>query len=133
MTPLEAVQEGYDCFSKGDIAGLVALFGDNTTFTPLMGLEGKAPLVTPKGTFSREEMPAYFARLAEELEFTKWQNRQWLADGDTVVLLGRYEGRNKRTGKPFASEFVHVLTVTDGKAASFKEFTDTAAILEACA
>ena len=36
-----------------------------------------------------------------------------------------------KTGKPFASEFAHVLTVAGGKATSFKEFTDTAAMLNA--
>jgi ketosteroid isomerase-like protein len=46
-------------------------------------------------------------------------------------VLGAYAGRNRRTGKPFASEFAHVLTIEDGKAASFKEFVDTAANLEA--
>ncbi len=131
MTPLEVAQKGYDCFLTGDVAGLVGLFSDNATFTPQLGLEGKAPLVTPKGTFRRDELPGYFASLAGELEFSTWENRQWIADGDTVVVLGYYAGKNKRTGKPFASEFAHVLTVAGEKATSFKEFADTAGMLEA--
>jgi uncharacterized protein len=54
-----------------------------------------------------------------------------MADGNTVVVLGYYSGKNKRTGKPFASEFCHVLTVAGDKVKSFKEFTETAAALEA--
>ena len=131
MTPLETAQQGYDCFLKGDIPGVVALFSDDSTFTPLMGLEGKMPLVAPKGTFRKRELPGYFAALSEEIDWTAWENRQWLADRDTVVVFGSYAGRNKRTGKTFASEFAHVLTVTNEKATSFKEFTDTAAILSA--
>ena len=50
---------------------------------------------------------------------------------NTVVVLGYYAGKNKRTGKSFSSEFCHVLTVSEGKVTSFKEFTDTAAALEA--
>jgi uncharacterized protein len=69
--------------------------------------------------------------LAEELEFTTWENRQFVADGNTVIALGYYAGKNKRTGKPFASEFAHVSTLADGKFTSFKEFTDTAAVLAA--
>ena len=131
MTPLETVQQGYDCFGKGDIAGVIALYADNCRFTPQMGLEGKAPLVTPKGTFGKAELGGFFAALGQELDFTQWENRQWVADGNTVVVLGYYAGKNKRTGKPFASEFAHVLTVAGGKVTSFKEFTDTAATLEA--
>jgi ketosteroid isomerase-like protein len=48
-----------------------------------------------------------------------------------VCVLGYYAGKNKRTGKPFQSEFCHVLTVVGDKIKSFKEFTDTAAALEA--
>jgi uncharacterized protein len=131
MTPLQIVQKGYDCFGKGDIAGVVALYADNCKFTPQMGLEGKAPLVTPKGTFNKAEMGGFFAALSQELEFTQWDNRQWVTDGNTVVVLGFYAGKNKRTGKPFKSEFAHVLTVAGDKVISFKEFTDTAAALEA--
>ena len=131
MTPLEVVQKGYDCFGKSDIAGVIALYADNSTFTPQMGLEGKVPTVTPKGTFSKAEMGGFFAALAQELDFTQWENRQWVVDGNTVVVLGYYAGKNKRTGKPFKSEFCHVLTVAGGKVTSFKEFTDTAAALEA--
>jgi ketosteroid isomerase-like protein len=131
MTPLELTQKAYDCFFKADIAGLVALYTENATFTPQMGLEGKAPLVTPKGTFKPTELPAYFAALAAESDFTTWENRQFVVDGNTVIVLGYYAGKNNRTGKPFASEFAHVATVADGKFTSFKEFTDTAAVLAA--
>ncbi len=131
MTPLEAAKQGYDCFLKGDIPGLVALFSDDSTFTPLMGLEGKMPLVTPKGTFRKHELPGYFAALSEDIDWTAWENRQWVTDRDTVVVLGSYAGRHKRTGKTFACEFAHVLTLAGGKATRFKEFTDTAAILSA--
>jgi ketosteroid isomerase-like protein len=131
MTPLELVQKGYEYFAKGDVAGIVSLYSDDATFTPMMGLEGKAPLVTPKGTFSRSELAGYFAALSQETEFSQWENRQWVADGNTVIVLGFYAAKNKRTGKLFQSEFCHVLTVAGDKAKSFKEFTDTAAVLEA--
>jgi ketosteroid isomerase-like protein len=129
MTPLELVQRGYEAFAKGDVPGIVALYSADATFTPQMGLEGKAPLVTPKGTFRTDELSGFFAALSKEIEFTAWENRQWVVDGNTVVVLGYYAGKNKRTNKMFASEFAHVLTVSDDKVMSFKEFTDTAALL----
>jgi ketosteroid isomerase-like protein len=131
MTPLEIVQKGYDCFEKGDVTGVVELYSDDSTFTPQMGLEGKVPLVTPKGTFTRNELSAFFAALAQEIEFTTWENRQFVADGNTVIVLGYYAGKNKRTEKPLGCEFAHVLVVAGDKVKSFKEFTDTAAILAA--
>jgi uncharacterized protein len=131
MTPLEMSKKAYESFLTGDIPGLLALYNENATFTPQMGLEGKAPLVTPKGTFKPAELTGFFAALAAENDFTTWENRQFVVDGNTVVALGYYAGTNKRTGKPFASEFAHVVTIADGKFTSFKEFTDTAAVLAA--
>ena len=128
---MKVVKKGYDYFGKGDIAGVISLYADNATFTPQMGLEGKSPLVTPKGTFSKSEMGGFFAALAQELEFTRWENRRGVADGKTVNVLGYYAGTNRRTGKPFESEFCHALTVERGKVTSLKECTDTAAALEA--
>ena len=111
--------------------GLVALYAENSTFTPQMGLEGKVPLVTPKGTFKPGELPGFFAALAQEIDFTTWENRQFVVDGDTVVVLGYYAGKNKRTGKSFGCEFAHVGVVQNGKFTSFREFTDTAQVLAA--
>jgi hypothetical protein len=42
MTPLEMSKKAYDCFLTGDVAGLVALYSKDATFTPQMGLEGNA-------------------------------------------------------------------------------------------
>ena len=129
MTPLNLVKHGYDLFLKGDAGGVIGLYSDDCTFTPQMGLEGKTPLVTPRGTFRRNEMAGFFTALAGELDFTTWENRQFGADGNTVIVLGYYGGKNKRTGKSFGCEFAHVLTVAGDKVKSFKEFTDTAHML----
>jgi ketosteroid isomerase-like protein len=129
MSTLEIAKKAYDCFLKGDVAGVVALYDEGATFTPQMGLEGKVPLVTPKGTFKTSELAGFFGALAQELEFTQWENRQFVVDGDTVVVLGYYAGKNRRTGKPFGCEFAHVGTVSNGKFTMFKEFTDTAQVL----
>jgi len=51
---------------------------------------------------------------------------EFLDAGDHVVVLGRYTGRAKRTGKPLDVPFVHVWTLSDGRAIRFRQFLDTA-------
>jgi ketosteroid isomerase-like protein len=59
------------------------------------------------------------------------------APGDTfhgaghVVVVGRERGRVKRTGREYATPWVHVWEVRDGKVARFREFLDTATFLAA--
>ena len=48
-----------------------------------------------------------------------------LRAGDTVVMLGRYSGTHKVTGKPHNPQIVHVWRIVNGKAARFQQYADT--------
>src|SRR5262249_58878465 len=51
---------------------------------------------------------------------------EFVDGGDQVVVLGRYRGIAKGTGKELDVPFVHVWTLRDGKAVRFRQFLDTA-------
>ena len=57
--------------------------------------------------------------------------REFVAQGDKVAALGHYAWHVKSTGRGWESDFVHVLTVRDGKVTRFQEYTSTAAFVEA--
>ena len=63
-------------------------------------------------------------------EFTAEPDEFLDADGE-VVVLGRYRGVAKETGKKLDVPFVHVWTLEDGKAVRFRQFLDTAGWVEA--
>jgi hypothetical protein len=45
--------------------------------------------------------------------------------GDIVVVLGKYSGTYKATGKSFQADFAHVWKIQNGKAMRFVQYTDT--------
>src|SRR5438552_2347874 len=47
---------------------------------------------------------------------------EFVDGGDQVVVLGRYRGIAKGTGKRLDVPFVHVWTLKDGKAVRFRQF-----------
>jgi len=47
-----------------------------------------------------------------------------------VVVLGRYRGRAKGTGKQLDVPFVHIWTLEGDKAIRFRQFLDTAGWVE---
>ena len=51
---------------------------------------------------------------------------EFVEAGDQVVVLGRYTGRAKGTGRPLDVPFVHVWSWRDGKTVRFRQFLDTA-------
>lgn len=125
---IDIVKQGYAAFGQGDIPGILALNDASTEWT----LPG-ASHVPWAGTFrGHDELQKFFAVLATSVEFEAFEPRQFLGDGDTVVVLGYEKGRVKETGKAFELHWVHVHTLSGGKTTHFLEYTDTAAVAEAC-
>ena len=46
--------------------------------------------------------------------------------GDRMVVLGRYEGTARHTGRPLSAAFAHVLRIADGRVCELTQITDTA-------
>lgn len=66
-----------------------------------------------------------FARLAGEWDGFAAAPEEFLGCGDTVLVLGRYRGTFKATGRALDAQLAHVWRVKDGKAAAFRQYTDT--------
>ncbi|MBS0192364.1 MAG: nuclear transport factor 2 family protein [Planctomycetes bacterium] len=66
-------------------------------------------------------------------DWDNWRARvtEWHDAGATVIAIGVYEGTYKATGKQLVAAFAHVYDIKDGRVVRFRQFTDTALILEA--
>lgn len=124
---LEFVKELYAAFKQGDMQPQLDALTENTTWQlygptefPLCGLRtGKAQILD------------FLQTLMTTLDVKSSVQTQFIAEGDTIVVLGFVHSRIKATGKDFKSEYAHVLTVKDRKLLSYREFLDTAQLIEA--
>ena len=66
-----------------------------------------------------------FARLGSEWEGFAAVPEEFLDAGDTIVVLGRYRGAFRATGRSMNAQMVHVWRVAQGKVAAFQQYTDT--------
>ena len=73
----------------------------------------------------------FFKVLGESLETLQFELRDFIAQGNKVVVIGYERGRAKPTGRLYEIEFVHLWSVRDGKISEFWVYTDTAALVEA--
>ena len=64
---------------------------------------------------------------------TAFEIREFIAQGDSVVVLGFDESLVKSTGRTYHNEWVHVWAVQDGQLASVRTYNDTAAAAAAFA
>jgi ketosteroid isomerase-like protein len=69
----------------------------------------------------------FFSKVAAHVNFTKFEPREFIAQGDQVAVVGYYEGTTSAK-KGFKSDWVMVFTLKNGKVAAFREFTDSAAL-----
>ncbi len=117
----KTVQEIYAAYRQGDIAGILARLDESIVFT----IQG-SPAVPLAGTRrGHDGMRHFFTELARTHEFSTFEPREYIAQGNRVVVLVRYEGRNLATGRSFSTESAMVWTLQNGKAVRFVEYTDT--------
>ena len=123
---LQVVREGYAAFGRGDVAGLLALMAEDVAWEiPGAGL----PLA---GTYrGREGVANFFQKLGEQTEILDFQPREFLADGDRVLVVGWESFKVKATGRVAEAHWIMSFTVRDGKISAFREYTDTKAIADA--
>lgn len=67
----------------------------------------------------------------EAEEILAFEPAEFIQDGDRVVVLGRFEGRARDTGRTWSTAFVHLLTFADGLLTRWQAFFDTAAAIDA--
>ena len=120
------VRDAYAAFGRGDIPALLACMTDDVQWRPVIGTAKHVPF---SGERTGKAGVAEFFRIVGETEdFQQFEPREFVAEGDTVVAVGHYRATTRGTGKTFESDFVMVFTFRGGKVATFREYTDSAAI-----
>jgi ketosteroid isomerase-like protein len=117
---LEVVQEVYSAFGRGDLPGLLAMLEDEVDWR----LPGPAPYAGHRRGHS--EVQDFFTKLLEAAEIEHFAPQEFLAKGNTVVVLGEERLRARSTGRVLTQQWAHVFTVRNGKIAAIRMIEDTA-------
>ena len=123
MSNAHLIRSLYDSFARGDAGAVLGMFdagivwneADNVPYAdgnPYLG-----PQRVAEGVFGR--LMTEWDGFAIHLETV-------VAEGETVVALGRYRGVYRASGLPLDAQFCHAWTVRDGRVTAFQQYTDTA-------
>ena len=126
-TNAEVVQQVYAAFGQGDILAVLRLLTDDVEWT----LQGPSVIPWAGTHHGHEGVTEFFSLIGETLEFEQFEPRKYVAQGDTVVVLGHERSLVKPTGRGVEQEWAHVYTLRDGKIATGLFIEDTAAQVEA--
>ena len=119
---VELVRGIYDALAAGDIEGVISRLGPEIVWN-----EAENFAYADNNPYRGAEavLTGVFGRLGSDWEGFAAAAEEFLDAGDTVVVLGRYRGTCKATGRSLDAQFAHVWGVGGGKATRFQQYTDT--------
>ena len=121
------VQQAYQSVGAGDFQSLLNSLAEDVQWQ-LPEMEN----VPFAGTWhGREEVGRFFSTVDQAQAVVEFEPEDFIAQGDKVVVLGRFASHVKSTGRVSASAWAHVWTFKDGKVTHFREYVDTAAVSRA--
>jgi len=125
---VQLVKEGYAAYSRGDIPGLLTLMAEDVEWIiPGPGL----PLA---GTYrGRDGVANFFQKLVADSDVLDFQPREFVAEGDRVLVVGWERTRVKATNRTVELDWIMSFTLRNGKVEIFREYTDTYALADAYA
>jgi hypothetical protein len=126
---IKVVQSAFAAFGRGDIPALLETMDPNVDWHGVIGVGPNVPTGGPR--HGKAEVARFFQQVSDSVTFKKFEPREFLAKGDTVVTLGSYAGVVKHTGRSFDLDWVMVMTVKGGKTTKFREYTDAAVVTAA--
>jgi ketosteroid isomerase-like protein len=120
LSTLDSVKEVYDAFAKGNIPVVLGFLSSDIDWTEAEGFPYGGTYHGPKAV-----LEGVFMRLGSEWEGYAAVPDEFIDGGDTIVALGKYSGKYKKTGRSFQANFAHIWKMQDGKAAQFIQYVDT--------
>ena len=124
----EAYRQWHDS-RGGSVDHFMSMVDENISFGSLP--RGAAPMQFASQYDNREVLRGYFKGLLDQWSMNYYDVKQFIAQGDMVVMQGFCSWTNKATGKKVETPKVDIWRFRDGKATEFYELFDTAAAFAA--
>lgn len=79
--------------------------------------------IIPKARFKgKQEVGKFFSNIFNRTEMLNFDPRQYIEDGNMVVVLGSEHQRSKRSGREFKQQWVQIYTVENNLITRMEEF-----------
>jgi ketosteroid isomerase-like protein len=116
------VTKMYEAFGRGDIPYIIDQLADDVRWVSHL-----EPIVPWSGDRSgKANVPKFFQAIAQNVDVRAFEPTEFVAQGDTVVSMGRFRATVRATGKTDDSPWIFIWKFGGGKVVSYEQFHDSA-------
>jgi ketosteroid isomerase-like protein len=123
MNNIEVVKELYRAFREQDYDAFLRLSAEDIEWIQNEGFPGGA---TYKGGSAVIE--GVFQANNNQWSGFAYDIEEFLDAGNSVIVIGKYTGRNRISGKSMSAAAAHIYDFREGKVCRFRMFADTKSI-----
>jgi hypothetical protein len=112
----------YEAFGRGNVPAVLGAMAPDIVWNEAENFPyaDRNPYTGPQAI-----LEGVFGRILSDFDGFAVVPEEILDAGDTVVMLGRYAGTCRATGKVQRPQAVHVWRINDGKVTQFQQYADT--------
>lgn len=111
------VEKMFAAFANGDIEKFVETVSEDTVWI-YHGTQ-----IIPTGVFEKKEgVRAFFSNILDKTEIISFEPRQFIVEGNMVVVLGNEHQKVKRSGRELKQKWVQIYTVENDLITRMEEF-----------
>ena len=116
--PTAIVQRMFAAFGAGDFDALLATVHSESRWK----YYGANPRLSAGEFNGRDEVGRFFEGIVARVEVTAFEPREWVAEGDTVVIFGSESGRVRATGEEFTNVWSQKYVVRENLIVEMEEY-----------
>lgn len=122
---VDLVRGAYEAFGRGDVEAVLAAFTDDIEWHEAEGMPYGGVYRGPQ-----EIAEKVFGAIIEDIPDFVPKVEEIVAKDDLVMVLCRYTGTGKATGKQLDLPVAHAWDIRDGRLSRFRQFIDTVKFAE---
>jgi ketosteroid isomerase-like protein len=128
QTNIELVKGAYAAFGRGDLPAILDMMTEDTAIG-IIGRKQDAPFFGMHA--ARAGVMEFFKELDQAHAISMFEPQRFLAAEEKVFIWGHYTWTMRKSGVSDTTEWLHVITVRDGKIAEWRGHNDTAMLAAA--
>ncbi|GAA4523997.1 nuclear transport factor 2 family protein [Amycolatopsis samaneae] len=126
MSNMDVITQHYAASDRGDLEGMLAPLGPETTWTEAAGFPYAGTYTGP------DEVKAnVFEAIGRDWDGYTFTLGELHDAGDTVIGLGTYTGTHRKSGQSFTARVAHVWKFDGGALVGFEQIVDSAPVVAA--